>query len=274
MKQRISLIFCAIFATFGTIIASPTLASGTGSWSDASSLIPVRENRPVWAMANRGSQWIMTDGIDFYRGGHVWSTDGSTKVDLTAEVKQAGLSRVDDIISDGSTIIYLKNIASRLPNMEMLSQSNGVYGYPAGPIIGKLQSNEGIASITGKNGTWAIVTTFGRVLFWNSSTNNIEVFLSETSAFSNDSAYSVRHGSPADGYSYLPTFAVPVSTGWIVGSKQSDGNVRFWFRDGKGTATDITAKFPITRFVQDAFSNNSQVLLVGSGWNPSIPDWS
>ena len=92
--------------------------TGPRKWSDISDKLNVRKNRPVWASAFAHPYWYLTDGQELYTGGHVWKTDGSVMTDITAEVRKAGLNRVDDIVTDGTTVIFLKNVVSATRNFE------------------------------------------------------------------------------------------------------------------------------------------------------------
>jgi hypothetical protein len=118
------------------------------SWTDISNKIAERQNRPIWAITRGEPYWYFTDGQELYSGGHVWRTDGTYIADITVEVRNAGLTRVDDIVSDGSTVLFLKNITNRDASVEGLSY-NTQRGYQS--LTSPLRSaaaNGGIAHIT------------------------------------------------------------------------------------------------------------------------------
>lgn len=86
--------------------ATAVAATSPWTWTDVSSQVSVRRNRPVWAMAYMKPYWYFTDGQAFAKTGRVWRTDGWTSKDITKDVKNAGLSRVDAIVSDGAAVFF------------------------------------------------------------------------------------------------------------------------------------------------------------------------
>ena len=96
----------------GAVISAASADTGPWQWSDISDKLSTTANRPVWASAYAHPYWYLTDGQELYTGGHVWKTDGSVMTDITTEVRNAGLNRVDDIVTDGQTIMFFKNVVS------------------------------------------------------------------------------------------------------------------------------------------------------------------
>jgi len=215
---RLMIATLAIVSLTAMVPQSALAATGPWQWSDISDKLTARENRPVWAMARAESYWYLTDGQDLAAGGHVWRTDGSVMDDITAQVRNAGLSRVDDIISDGQMVIFLKNVVSNSRNYEALSLKGGTYGYPAYKWQSLMNSDEGLASITGKNGEWMLVSTKGRVFKWVSASNTFEqmnVPMNRTWDYS-QLLYSTKHTSPIEGHNaFMVTQALPTNNGWI-----------------------------------------------------------
>lgn len=249
----------------GTIAFAPMAAQAAPqyTWTDISSQLSERQNRPVWAIAYAAPYWYATDGQELWSGGHVWRTDGTYVVDITTEVRNAGLSRVDDIVTDGKTVVYLKNITRRDRNFEMLSYSNGSYAYPSYSIFQKLDSDEGIVSLNGKDGVWSFVTTKSRVFLWNMVNNTEYTRVNLPTNYSNQLAYSVKHVSPASSY-FLPIISLPTSNGWLLGNRESNGVMRFWRMSTDGTRTDITSQLPSMTVVHFAASNGSTAILASA----------
>ncbi|MFA5184967.1 MAG: Ig-like domain-containing protein [Patescibacteria group bacterium] len=260
--------FIVRFFAAAAILASvafsvqPALAGGGGLWTDISDKIAERANRPVWAMAYAAPYWFLTDGQELWSGGHVWKTEGSAMADATVDVRNAGLNRVDDIVSDGQTVLFLKNVVNRNNNFEIVAY-NGSYSNWTSQIRNLVNSDEGLVSITGKNGIWTIVTTKGRVIYWNKATLATGQFTNQSgSQYLNDMAYSTRHVSPADNYSYIPVAAQPISNGWFVAYRDTNtGYMRFYRQETGGYSTEITGSISQTRYLQFLASNGSSVLL-------------
>ncbi len=101
----ISVAIAAVFAV--SLPATAVAATSPWTWTDISSQVSVRKNRPVWAMAYVKPYWYFTDGQTLAKTGRVWRTDGWTSKDITKDVKNAGLTRVDNIVSDGATVFFI-----------------------------------------------------------------------------------------------------------------------------------------------------------------------
>ncbi|MFH1621310.1 MAG: hypothetical protein ABIB04_04480 [Patescibacteria group bacterium] len=265
MNNSFKRILIAVLSTAAllapTMVPAVSAATGPWSWNDISDKIADRQNRPVWASAYASPYWYLTDGQDLWNGGHVWKTDGNYLTDITVEVRNAGLSRVDDILSDGQTVLFVSNIVARNNNFEVLAY-NGNYENKTSYLRQYLNSDEGIASITGKDNKWMIVTTKGRVILWNKNSNSMTTYISNVSSYQSDILYSVRHASPADGYLYLPVAAAPISNGWLVAVRDQN-TMRFWRYDSNGSATEVTSLFGTMIYLQALTSNGTTAILAG-----------
>jgi len=251
-------------AILGLSLGMASLANadtGPWQWNDISDKLSIRENRPVWASAYAHPYWYLTDGQELYTGGHVWKTDGSIMTDITTEVRNAGLNRVDDIVSDGQTIMFLKNVVSNTNNYEVLTYKDGTWGYPAGTWRNNMNSNEAIASINGKDGVWMIVTSQARVFKWSVGTNSLtQVTLPSYSGYGHNQPYSVRHVSPADKQSvFTAPQVVPTSGGWIFALPQTNATVNVYFYQN-GYFNPLSTSLSNIQFIA---SNGSQVLIKG-----------
>jgi hypothetical protein len=239
--------------------ATPSLAADTYQWTDISSQLNERTNRPVWAMAYASPYWYMTDGQELWSGGHVWRSEGSIVSDITTEVRNAGLSRVDDIVSDGSSILYLKNVTPRNNGFEMLLFQNGQYKYPASSIRNYMSSNEGIVTIAGSEGTWGITTTFGRMFLYTPSTGKFTLLQENKTGSSinyiNTNAPYVPNNHSAPIGETLTIGLQPDSTGWILFYKTVDGRLtmRVMNKDGY-----VTGAGPLTYDRMTMFASNGQ----------------
>lgn len=222
---------------------SPALAStGPWTWSDLSSLIAERQNRPIWAMAYASPYWYFTDGQDLWSGGHVWKTEGSVIADITYDVRNAGLSRVDDMVNDGATVLFLKNVTARNNSFEVWSY-NGSMSNQTSRIRSYLDSDESIASIQGKNGTWAVVTSKGRVYFWTFLTGSITQF-STGVTITSTLPYRASVLSTWTGWgSVFPVAVAPVADGWLIAAGGENNGMKFFKRKDDGTSQDITSRF-------------------------------
>ncbi len=266
MNRIVSRSLIAVFAVASLALGSSALAqSATGpwQWTDISDKLTVRENRPVWSVVRAEPYWYMTDGQELWSGGHVWKTDGSIVTDITVDVRNAGLSRVDDMVSDGQTVVFLKNVTRTDNQFEAVSY-NGSYTNRTSLLRGYLNSNEGLTSITGKNGIWMIVTTQNRVFSWNMVSNTLsQISLPVTPYTGYNQSYSIRHVSPADGQSvFTAPQVVPTSGGWIFAIVESASyqKVRVYFYNGSFNELTQTG-YTGVNFIA---SNGNQVLLMGN----------
>ncbi|MFA6446732.1 MAG: hypothetical protein WCW31_00555 [Patescibacteria group bacterium] len=109
MFNYIVRVLMAYSAFLGILLALPVGASAATtdlSWQDISNQLQARQNRPVWAVAYANSAYLMTDGQDITSGGHVWRMENGKISDISQEVCQAGLSRVDSIAGGPRFALY------------------------------------------------------------------------------------------------------------------------------------------------------------------------
>jgi hypothetical protein len=176
MKRLISSIAIAIFAIALAplqALAADTVTTGAWTWTDISDYASTRTNRPIWAMAHTNSGWFYTDGQNLWNGGQVYRFDGNTNVTVTTEVRNAGLDRVDDIVTDGAdTTVFLQDVVRLDDQFRIVVNKNGTYYNATDIVRGMLYSNEGISSISGKNGTWYLITTQSRMFRWYANTTS------------------------------------------------------------------------------------------------------
>ncbi|MBI5654065.1 Ig-like domain-containing protein [Candidatus Uhrbacteria bacterium] len=267
--------FVAVLAIVASIAATaPQVSAGGGgfshNWTDISSLIAERQNRPIWAMAYAAPYWYMTDGQDLWTGGHVWRTEGTAMADITTDVRNAGISRVDDIVSDGQTVLFLKGVMAKNNSFEVL-KFTGSYTNVSSILRNQLNSDEGIISLNGKDGMWAMVTSKGRVYLWNSGTGNVTSIIGNTINYPDYLNYSVYKTSPSQGISTY-AFAVPVSAGWFIGQRQGGydnwGTMKYWLRDINGSLIDVTSKFHTSDGIEFVASNGNKALFLAT-YDPS-----
>ena len=125
--------FISIVATLATVLitvpftAVPAAqAGGSLTWTDISAQLSERNNRPIWAMAYANGSWFYTDGHDLWNGGQAYRYDGATQVNMTADLRNAGINRVDEIVSDGAdTAIFLQDIVRLDDTLRIVVDKNG-----------------------------------------------------------------------------------------------------------------------------------------------------
>jgi hypothetical protein len=213
----------------------------------------------------------MTDGQELWSGSHVWKTDGSVITDITADVRNAGISRVDDVVSDGQRVLFLKNVFTRDNSFEVVS-FDGNYKNLTSYFRGYFNSYEGLNSVQGKNGIWMFITTTGRVLKWNTGSNTVEYvnLPSGTYAYTQNQGvgkYSMRHVSPGDDANAFSMAVAPLGNDWffvLTGSNSNPSYMRY-YKYTNGTFSEVTAMSSIN-YVHALASNGTQVL-VGGGAN-------
>lgn len=246
-------------------LAATNATTGAWTWTDVSDYVGNRTNRPIWAMTHANSGWFYTDGQNLWNGGQVYRFDGSTNVTVTNEVRNAGLDRVDDIVSDGAdTILFLQDIVRLDNQFRIVVNKNGTYYNATDIVRGMLRSDEGISSISGRNGTWHFVTTESRLFRWYANSSSpVEITvpyrIREYSYPSEQSMiYSVGQ------VSFRGMKMVPITgSDWMLMSN-SQGNWLTYKYDGS-TFTDITSTvFPNTRGT-DILVSNGNTAVFGQG---------
>ncbi len=230
--------FSAVLAMVASMAfsAAPALAGGGYDWTDISDKIAERTNRPVWAMAYAAPYWYLTDGQELWNGGHVWRTEGSAMADITTDVRNAGISRVDDIVSDGQTVMFLQDVVRMDNQFRAVVNRDGSYSDLTSFLRGALQYNEGLSQISGRNGTWHVVTTKARLFRLNTIDRTIsEIFLPSEfrsnldkdsqngNYYGNTLLYSTAQGKPSGKSAVLGSLPVGANQ-WIVFGKTGNYN--------------------------------------------------
>ncbi len=274
LRGALTLVIGAIFGVHLTLTAALPAEAATApswQWSDISSTLSARSDRPVWAMAYTNAGWIGTDGQDLVRKGRVWKTDGIRMTDLTTDAKDAGLYRVDAIVGDGQSAMLLQNPGRN--DEVVVSYDNGFRNRSA-ELNAQLVPGETIAAIAGKNGSWLVLTTKGNVLEWSPSLLSF-----------------VKRATFADGVAnHLPqaalrfritqnvtddtaqTAVLPMASGWLI-VIPSNGNVpqNEYYVYADGNATEVSNLFPGLGTLSTAASNGSQAVVIGADrgypWN-------
>ncbi len=227
-----------LVSTASAGIASAT--TGPWAWTDVSNQVTVRADRPVWTMARVGAYWFYADGHEFSAGGHAWGTDGTNTVDITSDVQSAGLSRIDQIATDGTTAFFLKNTTNAI---EAVSQKNTVFTNRTMQIRNVLRTGEGVTSIEGNAGTWGLVTTQNRAILWNEAA---------------DRTTNLPDVNDANGL-------VPLSDGWILTQTGHVGErLRVSRVNAQGVTSEITPLFPRLQYIDFISSNGKKVFLAAA----------
>jgi len=249
--------------------SAPALAGGGGGWTDISYLLNERQNRPVWAMAYASPYWYLTDGQDLWSGGHVWKTEGSSMSDITLEVRNAGLSRVDEILSDGQNLMFISGTALQSEQFNIV-YFNGSYTDVTSYFRSTFASNEGLHAIHGYQGTWMISSTRGNLYKWT-PVNNYPQQISKPTGINYNYSYDLPSYVNRSG---VMLEMLPIAGGqWLlVGRNQSGSSISYgYYKYNNGSFTDVTSYIdptPQSYYYINVFaSNGSTVLMVKS--NPS-----
>ena len=271
--------FAAAFLLAATVLAgAPSLtqaATSPWSWTDVSNQLTVRNNRPVWAMAYGNGNWFYTDGLDLWNGGQVYRFDGYTQVNITTEVRNAGLNRVDEIVTDGTNVIFFKDIFRVDNAVEAVRYRDDSYSNITGSIRSALDSNEGISSIVGRNGTWMMVSTRARLVRFNENFSSytrlsIPSDMKQLSSSDSNLLYSAHNRmdrSHSAGIVLAPvgnTFLLGVSS---VANVQNTHVVQYYRYDGQSfvkIAGSSESHFDISGI---AFNSNKALIMANVGGN-------
>jgi hypothetical protein len=284
--RTISPMMKRIIAVFMTVLTALPLANvpmaraesvtGPWTWTDISGQLTERNNRPMWAVAYANGSWFYTDGQDLWSGGQVYRYDGTTQINITSDVRNNGVNRVDDIVSDGQTVLFLQDVVRQDDAVKVTAYKNGQYLNITSTVQNALNSNEGVSSITGRNGTWYIVTTQQRLFRWDgTSSNPTQIGLpggvvNQLDASPSSLLYSVTHGSGVNGRIGLAMIPV-ANNNWLLAADPNNGQVRFYRYDGS-VFNDITATNGLNNVdvLYKMVSNGTQAFLsvYGSSHNP------
>lgn len=275
MKRLIASLL-GIAMVIPTIFIAPVTASadtvtGPWLWTDLSSQLTTRTNRPVWSIAYSNGSWFYTDGQELWNGGNVYRYDGHTQTNITPDIRNAGLSRVDDIVSNGNTVLFLQDVVRTDNQLSIVAYRNGQYLNITSQVRGMLQSNEGVNSIQGRNGSWYAFTNRGRLFRLNDTGVATQITLPNAvqnlEGTRNTLRYNVNHGSKVDGADRVPVAMVPVTNdSWLLVADPDNGPVRF-YRYNNTSFTDITSQFPHTDRITKVASNGHSAFLMGTGSN-------
>lgn len=204
-------------------VAFPAAATEQWTWTDISGQLTTTKNRPVWAMAYANGFWFSTDGQELWSGGQVNRYNGSSQTNITLNVRNTGLSRVDEIVSDGVNVVFLKNVVRLDNSLEAIMFRDGIYTSVTSLIRQPLETDEGISSIVGRNGTWLVVTTRARLFRFNqnfSSFTRLETpaDMKTLSASDHTLLYSSNQGFDRghDTFSYAGIEIAPVGNSFLL----------------------------------------------------------
>ena len=265
LKRSLFAAVIAVSAVFGASTAVASAATGPWNWTDNSSLVSIRTNRPVWAVSYANGAWFYTDGQDLTTSGHIWKSDGKTSKDITSEIRAAGLTRVDDIATNGTSVLLLKNMTSSVNTIEAVLFTDKVTNVTTA-LQSSLKSNEGISRISGGDKQWTIVTSRGRLLSWDGTTSATEILLPDqiVSAERADAEIAWAYTSMTNGMTHyagkLHLLAEPLDGKIFVVQNTVQNGAAFYLYDGVAFM-NVTNAFPATRNVTSIASNGKSVLL-------------
>jgi hypothetical protein len=251
----------------GLSMALPVAAdTGPFHWTDTSSVLTRRTNRPVWTMAYASDNWFYSDGQDLWNGGQVYSSDGKTQSNITQAIRTSGLNRVDDIVSDGRSILFLQDVVSHNNSFSVLKWDGSMTNI-SNVLRPSFTADEGVSSIAGRNDTWYIITTNGRVLHWDGLHTPQQVALPDNiqQNFST-SAYNMTYQPGQVGFNGMKMLPI-ASNNWLL-MAYANGN---WFTSvyNGNTFTDVTTTvFPFSRGTSFLVSNGAAVLYSNPSFRP------
>ncbi|MFH1077707.1 MAG: hypothetical protein V1745_00280, partial [Patescibacteria group bacterium] len=268
-----ALIALSTVVSVGLSAGTASAATNPWTWNDNSTQVTHRTQRPVWAMAYASPYWFYTDGLELWDGGQVYRTDGTNMTNVTLNVRNAGLSRVDEIVTDGRTVVFLKNIYRLDNTVEAVAYRDGTYSNITSEIRKPLDSNEGISSIVGRNGTWVAVTTRARFVKYSEtlSTYTRITMPSEVTQLSSSDAsllYSShdRYDRGWDTYSQAGITVVPVGSKFLMSVDErfhssSARYVNFYQYDGY-SVTNVSRPSTYTDNVYAVGANQTDALVL------------
>ncbi len=251
MKRLTLVLKAALMGALALGAMAPWIASaatGPWSWHDISGQLTEQNNRPVWAVAHDNDGWFYTDGQNLWNGGQVYRYDGSTQVNVTNDVRSAGIDRVDDIVTDNAgTVLFLQDVVRLDNTLRVVAYRNGSYTNVTSNVRNVLNSDEGISKVNGRDGTWYVVTTKARIFRFDANiSNSMEVKLPPLHDYSSFGAssflYNVNNGSPSPSSGSVQLDIVPIANNnWLLvaGPPIIFSTAMFYRYDGT-TFTDIT----------------------------------
>ena len=270
MTRSTAIVAALLAVAFAMAPTTASAATGPWIWTDVSNQISVRADRPIWAMARVGTNWIYTDGQDLSVGGHVWQTDGKTSTDITSAIHTAGLAHVDDIVSDGTTAFLMQSPGSSINSMQIVSFTAATIANVSQSFDTSLRPDEGISTLVSQKGTWYIVTTRGRVLAWDGANqakqitlpNNLQTLVNASKAYSDGTATYVSETNGTQSPGGLPMYLASTGGGLLVSFNTSNGVVYEQYDGAK--FSDVTSRFPAVTSVDNVVSNGNSALLIAT----------
>lgn len=267
MKRILISLFTGTLA-FAAFLMTPTPAhasTGPWSWHDVSHRVTYQTKRPVWTAAWSNSGWFYSDGINLWDGGQVYWYDGYSSSIVTLNVRNANIERVDDIVSDQSgTTLFLQDVVRNDNGFRIVVLKNGTYTNRTSVVQNAFSENEGISSVTGRNGIFYIVTTHARVLRWYADADEPEEILLPSAARDmnvsrSEMVYNVNHGNANPGED-IRLAIVPVQySQWLLAANPSGNEMRFYL--GSGDSWSEISNRSITDLYKFV-SNGSTALLL------------
>ena len=286
--------FFSFFVVLATMISALPIGNipvaqaedSSWQWSDISDYLSYRNNRPIWAMAHANSGWYFTDGLDLWNGGQVYRFDGTTSVTMTTDVRNAGLNRVDDIVSDGAdTVVFLQDVVRYDRQFKIVVNKNGSYFNVTELIRGMLYSDEGISQIQGKNGDWMLLTTKGRLFLWNANLSaptqitfpsGVQSLIN--TEFQKSNAYETNLLYPINDENAIRSIDLePINDSqWLIrvlynkhsfclnGVCDSTYYSKWYVVSDNGVFTDVSSKLPQDHYTAILDSNGSEALIINS----------
>ncbi len=262
MKTFLTHLTIAILAVSLWTPGMAQAATGSWQWQDISGQLTTRTNRPIWAMAYANGNWFYTDGQDLNHGGQVYRFDGQTQVNITNDVRNAGMNRIDDIVSDHSnTVLFLQDVVRYDNQLKVVSYQNGTYSNRTSQFQNALGIDEGVSTISGWNGTWYFFSTKARLFRWDSNSGTpARVSLPVTPAIPTTGGMKYTPGS-----NNHPFMVVPVrDSNWLVSvvikkGIYGDPEATTLYRFNGTTFTAIQSNVPI---IGNMYSNGQDALFM------------
>ncbi|MBD3251172.1 hypothetical protein GF380_01735, partial [Candidatus Uhrbacteria bacterium] len=260
------LVFNVIAAAISMTLWIPQVGQAAQTpwvWTDTSDTLTYRDSRLVWTMAHADGNWFYSDGLDLNRGGQAYAFDGANHRNITQQLRNAGLQRVDDIVTDqNNTALFLQDVVRFDHQLNIVAYQDGSYANITNLVKPQLKANEGLSSLIGRNGTWMAVTTHGRIFRISLQTLSVQEIarpdVLNTMNLGDEMRYRVQQGSAATEFGHRLSL-LPAGNQWVLIAKPDHGPIQIaTYEHGTWSTTASTELDRVVHIAQ----NGTDLLLI------------